>query len=286
MKKLMKKQRGIAVITLVLLVITLLIVIGAMVQSSRTTASSTSDQTAKVMAAAVIDQSNMLRVGFDLMVAKGTSLDSITFNATQATVGIGPGLFNLADGTAVPQIPPSGATTDPTTRWAYTRGGLTHASVAMVTLGGIKNKTAMVFNTNPLSYGLILPNVKDTVCKQLNAALLGYDPNSPIPLVKAASPAITKYTGTEPNQQAIANIDTAPGGLVEGTGFDISDLDGGTTSTGAPAFSQSGNQVMDSAGHAVMIFTGTGVCVKPGTGGAVQSTALDNNVFVSIIKFM
>lgn len=290
MKMNLKKQRGIAVITLVLLVVTLLAVIGAMVQGSRTTASSTSDQTAKVMATALIDQANMQRIGFDLMVAKGTSIDSITFNAVQPNplINVGSGLFNVKDGTAVIQTPPAGATSDPTQTWAYARGGLVAAAGDMVPLAGIQNVAASgVLGTNSVSYGIVLNKVKDSVCKQFNAALLGYDPAYAIPLVRPAAPAINVavLSGTLPATLVSATADASVNSVSPtgaNAGFDISDL----TIAAPNGYNQGTNLVKDGLGNTVTALRGSAVCVKPGSGTVYVATGVDNNVIVNIIKFM
>lgn len=251
----LKRNRGIAVITMVLLVVTLLAVIGAVVATSRTTAVATSDQTARLMAAGVIDGGNMLKIGFDIMQAKGTSIDSITFGSNVPASGI-QGLFNLQTGTAVVQIPPTDAATGV---WMMARGGTTAASGGMATLTGVTWPTtfaagaATAVSANPY-YAVLLTGIKDSVCKQINYALRGYDPAYGIPAITAAAPA--------PISTVVGNANENNSALLDMTGFD---------------FATPG--VKDTSGVAVMNLTGYSICFKPAAGAGV-----DNNIYVNIVK--
>jgi hypothetical protein len=245
-----RKQRGIAVITMVLLVVTLLAVIGAVVATSRTTASSTSDQTARLMAAGIIDEGNMLKIGFDIMQAKGTSIDAITFGMKAPAAGI-QGLFNLTTGTAVIQVPPPDAATG---TWMMARGGTAAAAAGMATLTGVTWPTDVALATmspNPY-YAVLLTGVKDSVCRQINSALRGYSTTGTIPSVTQAVPAA------------------------------ISVVAGNADENNSAAFSMAGfsfTGVVDTANVAVTALNGYSVCVKPAAGVGV-----DNNIYLNVVR--
>lgn len=258
----LKKQAGVAVITMVVLVVILLSVIGAVVATSRTTASSTSDQTAKMMAAGIIDEGNMLKIGFDIMMAKGVDIDSITFGATPpndpATPPVGVGLFNSLTGTAVVQFPPPdaytlGAVSTGAGKWMWSRGGTVAAGTSNPLLTGVKWPSYVTPAVYANQYAVVLTRIKDSVCKQINLTLRGYDSNGAIPVVTATAPVPKVTTNHDPNEYSV----TAQ--------FDISDI----SFTG----------VTDTAGTAVSKLEGYAVCVSPGTG-----TTANNNVYINVVK--
>ena len=212
-------QSGIAVLTMILLVVILLAVIGSVVAYSRGSPTSPADQTAKLMAASIVDQGNTLKDGFDLMMAKGTDIDTITFNLTATT-----GLFAGTTGGAVDQSP-SADSVSAATQWFYAKGGTNAKGVKITGVG-----------TAGSSYALLLPNVKDSVCKQINQSLHNVDGASGIPASTKATPAATARVIDA--QLDLSSTTTV--GLLDIYGTDISgaEIDGWymgcvTTTTGA-----------------------------------------------------
>jgi len=233
------KQQGMAVLTMILLVVILLSVIGAVVATSRTSAASSADQTAKLLAAGIIDQGNSQKVGFDLLQAQANDIDTITYDSANVT-----GMFNPNTGGTIVQTPPADAISVAGTGWAYAKGGTTAKGVKLTGVG-----------TGGSSYAILLPNVKDSVCKQINAALRGYAPQGGIP-VAAAAPTITN--GTNGNNLVSAEWDLTT--LTFSTVWDPATL--------AP-FATAPTQI-----------NGYSVCVATGTG----ASAVNKNVYVNIVK--
>lgn len=172
--KFRNSQSGIAALTMILLVVILLAVVGSVVAYSRTSSTSSSDQTAKLMGSSLVDQGNTFKDGFDLMTAKGADIDNITFDTT-----LGTGLFNSASGAAVDQQPPADAVSA-ISNWYYAKGGANAKGIKVTGLGA-----------GGSSYAVLITNVKDSACKQINRSLHNVDETTGIPASGLASPAAT-----------------------------------------------------------------------------------------------
>ncbi len=258
-----QRQKGIALITTLIFVVILIAVIMAVVATSRTTASATSDQTAKMRASGIIDEGNMLKIGFDVMQASGVTIDNITFGAVQPNDATYPtiavGLFNTVNGTAVTQSPPPGSynlTVAGAGKWMWARGGAT----AQTSTGNNQNPAltgvkwpAVGAALSANQYAVILTGITDPVCKQINLSLRGYDSNAAIPISGKTAPTPLSIVVGNQSEYSIA------------AQFDLSSI----------AFTG----VKDSSGTAVTALTGYSVCATT-TGGA------DQNVYVNVVKAM
>jgi len=217
----MRQQSGIAVLTMILLVVILLAVIGSVVAYSRGSPTSPSDQTAKLMGASIVDQGNIFKDGFDLMMAKGSDISTITFDSVAVT-----GLFNGTTGGAIDQAPAADAVSVAAALWYYAKGSTAATGVIVTGVG-----------TGGSSYAVVVKNVKDSVCKQINRSLHNVDESvgTFIPWSNVAAPALAgrvlaadlDLTGTT----AVGMKDTG------GNSIAVTKIDGwymGCVSTGAP----------------------------------------------------
>lgn len=174
------KQGGIALVTLVIFVVVLLSLLTAMVAMSRATSQSTGEQTVNLLASAVLDQSNMLKSGFDLKSSLGTSLTEISFSDEPDD-----GLFDPVKPYASRQTPPGDALLDTrqTARWLYANPyRASDASTAFgIGLGnGLKTQSATV-------PALLLFGLTDSVCKQINETIRNFSATAAIPSAPAVS---------------------------------------------------------------------------------------------------
>jgi hypothetical protein len=195
------KQGGIALVTLVIFVVVLLSLLTAMVAMSRATSQSTGEQTVKLLASAVLDQSNMLKSGFDLKSSLGTSLTEISFSDEPNH-----GLFDPVKPYASRQMPPGDALLNnrQTARWLYANPY--RASDAATTVGiglgkGLKTQSGTV-------PALLLFGVIDSVCKKINETTRNFSATAAIPSASSIS---------EPR---VASTSSADAGLADE--FDLS----------------------------------------------------------------
>lgn len=147
-----KQQNGFAALTMILLVVVLMAIIGGVIAASRTNSQSTSGQSAKMFASSIVEQGNTLRIGFDQMMAKGSSVTSIVFNATDTNYG----LFNPTVGAASAQS--------------------VNASALLPTLTGNEGKwiyrpAKLIANgvgTAAADYAVVVGGLSQTTCQQVN----------------------------------------------------------------------------------------------------------------------
>jgi hypothetical protein len=184
-------ERGFAVGAILLAVVLMSVVAAAMVLGNRGPSGSAGDHASKVNAATIIQQGTNLRMGFDVMQARGIAPASVTFDATANT-----GLFNPNAGGAQPQTAPASAQTT-VAAWAY------HSA-----------KIVGVGTTAGVDYVVALGKLRDTVCTQINLALYN---SATIPASGVASAAWT--TGSTLDLSAgVTGIDNRPEGCVSTTG--------------------------------------------------------------------
>lgn len=197
------KQGGIALVTLVIFVVVLLSLLTAMVAMSRATSQSTGEQTLKLQASAVLDQSNMLKAGFDLKSSLGTQLAEITFS-DRAEVG----LFDPNKPYASQQTPPGDALASDkqSARWLYANPY--RASDDATTYGAALGKSVLLENVPEQAGPPVIParvvrapallvvGLSDSVCKKINETTRNFSVLDAIPTTSVAPPvaaAITTY---------------------------------------------------------------------------------------------
>lgn len=140
--------RGFAIGAVLLAIVLLAVVAGAIALGSRGSSSNAGDSTARVNAATIVQQSSNLRQGFDIMMARGTSINTITMN-TDATTG----LFHPTVGGTQAQTVPAAAQSV--------------ASDWMLSIVRIKG----VGTDAGEDHAVIVVGLKDAVCRQINQTL-------------------------------------------------------------------------------------------------------------------
>ena len=184
-------ERGFAVGAILLAVVLMSVVAAAMVLGNRGPSGGAGDHASKVNGATIIQQGTNLRMGFDVMTARGISPGSITFDAVANT-----GLFNPSAGGAQVQTAPATAQTA-ASPWVYHSG-----------------KIVGVGTTAGIDYMVVLGKLRDTVCAQINLALYN---SATIPASGATYAAWS--TGAALDLSAgISGIDNRPEGCVSTTG--------------------------------------------------------------------
>lgn len=185
-----RKQGGIALVTLVIFVVVLLSLLTAMVAMSRATSQSTGEQTARLLASAVLDQSNMLKAGFDLKSSLGMPISEITFSKVA-----GHGIFDPNKPYASRQSPPGDAliSSKPELRWLYANPYRAKDSDADFGVGlgkGVKTENGIV-------PALLLSGVTDGVCKKINETTRNFFADGGIPTATGATLTAAAITDME-----------------------------------------------------------------------------------------
>lgn len=251
-----KAQGGLAVITLVIATVILIAVLMGMVAASRTT-SSTGDQTARLLAGAVIDQGNLQRVGIDLMVAAGSDISTIAYG-THSTALENNGLFNPTTGGTVWQVPPGDALgMNALGRWLYS-SPTTHLNPLLPNAAN----GALTDTTTKASYAVVLTGVKDSACRMINNILRNYaaDSSSPIP----------EWNGAKPQPQATSGaLASYVGGTTE------LNFKGNRIMNLGALVDKNTNEAFDPP---LDTFEGYAGCVRP------TGSAADDNVYFNIVK--
>lgn len=195
--KMQKNQRGMAALSMIMIIVVLLAVIGTVVATSRTSTTSTSSETSKLHASSIIDQGNTLRTGVQIMANKGTaSLADITNDAINTSTTFG--LYNGTTGGTVRQSPPADAISNPAAKWLWFRppNGIEVSGVSGVADG---------------SFGFALTHVRDTVCRQINAAHYGATHASATTIPAAATASTPTETGASGHAAAKFSVGTFSG---------------------------------------------------------------------------
>ena len=186
-----KNQSGFAIGAILMAIVLLAAVAGAIALGGRNRSSNSSDQSAVVTAATVVQEANNLRAGFDVMLARGTTLSTITFDNAATT-----GLLNPTTGGAELQTLPAAATSTNET-WQYKNG-----TVKIVGIGTDAGG----------DYVVIVSSVKDTVCQQIMKSL--YNTTT----LPASGIAASAWRGSSVDLTAgVSGIDNRPSGCVTTT---------------------------------------------------------------------
>lgn len=187
------QQRGFAVGAVLLAIVLMAVVAGAIALGNRGSNANSAEQTARVNAATIIQESTNLRQGFDIMLARGTTVSTITFDAT-----VNSGLFNPNTGGAQPQTIPGSAQITPSP-WVYKAATLKVRGVGTDSGG---------------DYAVVAVGIKDTVCQQIMQSLYN---SSTLP-ASAVAESSWGTAGTLVDLSAgIVGIDNRPEGCVTTT---------------------------------------------------------------------
>lgn len=197
-----RKQGGIALVTLVIFVVVLLSLLTAMVAMSRATSQSTGEQTLKLQASAMLDQSNMLKAGFDLKSSLGTQLAEITFS-DRAEVG----LFDPNKPYASQQTPPGDALAadKQSARWLYanpyrasddasTYGAALGKSVLLENFPGDASAVPPIPARVVRAPALLVVGLSDSVCKKINETTRNFSVLDAIPTTTVDPPVAAATT--------------------------------------------------------------------------------------------
>jgi hypothetical protein len=187
------KEQGFAVGAILFAVVLMSIAAGALLLGSRGPSASAGDHATKVSAAVLMQQGANLRIGFDVMVARGMAPGNITFDAADGT-----GVFNPEAGGAQVQTPPASAQLSPD-HWRY----------RTIRIAGVGTNSGM-------DHAVVVGSVLDTVCQQINLALYN-----------TATIPVSGFTGMQwagfgllDMSNGVAGIDNRPEGCVAPTAMD------------------------------------------------------------------
>jgi len=199
------KQGGFSLLAIILVVVAIVAALGVWAMSGQSNTSSSAASSNSVTASSIINDSSSVKDAFDSLLVGGNVATAITFIPNTA------GLTNMLDPTTGIQKPtPSssavGVSVYPQGQWTYQTG------LKIMNVGSSAAENA-----------LVLPDVKDAVCAQINSSMYGTGTATPVSGV-AESAFTTGGTALAPSSAAVVDMSAVVGvngwmsGCVSATG--------------------------------------------------------------------
>lgn len=196
----LKQQQGFSILAVILVIVAVIVAIGVWALSGQTNTSNSSNSSADIQAASIVNDGGSIKLAFDTLIINGTSAANITFIPNTAGTG------NMLDPTTGIQSPKpnsnairTGATV-PDGLWVYNPTAFKGATVG----------------TTAADQAIVLSGIKDSVCSRINNTLYG---STVLPVLSAAAP-VTSATAAAPTTAAAIDLSsiaaTPPTGWTSG----------------------------------------------------------------------
>jgi hypothetical protein len=168
------RQAGFSILGVILIVVAIVGVLGVWAMSGQTNTSGSASSASDVLGSSVLNDGSAVKTAFDTLLINGAAATAITYVPATA------GATNMLDPSngiqrPVPNSNAVGATAYPQGQWTY------HTSFLVPGIGSASPDIAVV-----------LPDVKDGVCQQINSRLYG---STVIPSSGLAESAFTTGNG-------------------------------------------------------------------------------------------